>query len=715
MIRLLVVILFTMSMAYVPPSPAGEMKVKLSDFRGNGGRLAWSPTGEFVVFDRRGKDGGFDLFITRDFTTDQCLTCNHPDLPNPKRNYGQPAIHPNGRYIVFQAEKQQHWPTLLPVITNPGSGVFNDLWLYDLATNRAKPLRELPNNKNYGTLHPQFSKDGSQLSWSELYGGADFKYPGKRAGAWKLKVATFSPEGLNDIKEFQPGEDVIYENHGFSHDGQWLFFSSNMKRSILGMDSTDIYKIHLQTGNLVRLTNKGYNEHAHLSPDGKYIVWMTSVGNGDTYDYYKVGADYWVMNADGSNKQRLTSLNNPDHPHFRGRYGVAADFDWDPSSSIENGYRFYGYLFEVVTKNFGIPVTDRSANGEYNFMVEFTVEQPEQGSDVSTLQSDPPRSPGPNDAPVPVAGGSTVIPELQEEPPVTGGSTHLPPVTTSTVSGEHCWKHVSYTASYTGKHSSGYGTGTVYHQVQPGIYKEKWNFDIHNPGKHSTGAIYQEHPGEIVIPGDTVCLGTEKMIKLDTLPSSRQVFCGNEPDLGGKYCVEGNGNEKHVFYLFEEDDIARLSSFSPGNIPTSTQKIAGVQALCFQTREHGNSITTCMHPEYTILMKFHLVEPDGTMMDLTATSFQVEEQADSIFTPDGPIIDPFEKSPKLKMMKQVLEETEAGQAGVGYDKLIDMIMDRNQAGPGTEQQREMMKKMLKDKLKNANIEDLLKEAGVELP
>ena len=121
------------------------------------------------------------------------------------------------------------------------------------------------------------------------------------------------------------------------------------------------------------MTNEGYNEHAHISPDGKYIVWMSSVGNGDTFDYYKVGTDYWLMNIDGSNKQRLTYLNKPDHPHFRGRYAVAADFAWDPSSSAKNGYRMFAYLHELVTKNFGIRVTDRAARGEYNFIVEFAI------------------------------------------------------------------------------------------------------------------------------------------------------------------------------------------------------------------------------------------------------------------------------------------------------------------------------------------------------
>jgi hypothetical protein len=373
MSRILGVVFLALSCLAAAAATATEISVRLSDFRGNGGRVAWSPDGEFVVFDRKEPDGGFDLYLTHDFKTERCLTCNHPDLPNPKRNYGQPAVHPEGRYIVFQAEKQTH-RFIVPIATNPGAGVFNDLWLYDLETDRASALWEVPNDKSHGVLHPQFSKDGKRLSWSEMYEGTDLKVVGKLAGAWSLKVASFSPDGLSDVQEYRPGEDVIYENHGFTRDGGSLLFSSNMKRSEPVNESTSIYKMDLETSKLERLTENGYNEHAHLSPDGKYIVWMSSVGNGDTYDYYRVGTDYWLMNVDGTGKRRLTHLNDPAHPHFRGRYAVAADFDFDPASSEEKGYRFYAYLHELVTKNVRIRNTDRDAKGEYNFMVEFSID-----------------------------------------------------------------------------------------------------------------------------------------------------------------------------------------------------------------------------------------------------------------------------------------------------------------------------------------------------
>ena len=129
MLRVVAALFLTMLLIHENYAFAEEMTVKLSDFRGQGGRLSWSPTGEFVVFDRKGRDGGYDLYLTRDFATEQCLTCNHPDLPNQKRKYGQPVIHPKGRYIVFQAEKQKHSPIFLSIVTNPGAGVFNDIWM----------------------------------------------------------------------------------------------------------------------------------------------------------------------------------------------------------------------------------------------------------------------------------------------------------------------------------------------------------------------------------------------------------------------------------------------------------------------------------------------------------------------------------------------------------------------------------------------------------
>jgi Tol biopolymer transport system component len=344
--------------------------IKISDFRGNGGRLDWSRDGRMVVFDRKGDDGKYDLYMSIDSGEPKALTVNHPDLPNgERRNFGQPAFDPTGRYIVFQAEKETH-PLCFELSTNPGAGIYNDIWIYDLQTNKAWPLWVVPNDKHHGVLHPQFSHDGKQLSWSDLYKSAKISDPALAAGAWKLKVADFSPRDLSNVKEYQPGGEVIYENHGFTTDDQWLLFTTNWDENN-PVTNSQIYKMHLKTQEIVQLTDRDYNEHAHMSPDGKYIVWMSTRDLGGQGNMYKVGTEYWIMRSDGSGKQRLTYFNDEKHTHFRGLYGVSADFAWDANSSAENGYRFMGYIFHLVYKNAGRKSLGSKNKGEFNFVVSF--------------------------------------------------------------------------------------------------------------------------------------------------------------------------------------------------------------------------------------------------------------------------------------------------------------------------------------------------------
>jgi Tol biopolymer transport system component len=121
----------------------------------------------------------------------------------------------------------------------------------------------------------------------------------------------------------------FYENHGFSHDGSRLLFTSNFEGR--GRTDYDIYSIDLRTQKATRLTSEGYNEHANYSPDGRYIVWMSNVGAPG-------GADYWIMNADGSNKRRLTFFNEKGHPEYIGPRTLVADLAWRPDGTAFAGY-----------------------------------------------------------------------------------------------------------------------------------------------------------------------------------------------------------------------------------------------------------------------------------------------------------------------------------------------------------------------------------------
>jgi len=90
----------------------------------------------------------------------------------------------------------------------------------------------------------------------------------------------------------------------------------------------------LATGHTQMLTDPAlaqWNEHAQYSPDGSKIIWMTSTGiEQDLSQKGVVKTDYWMMNADGSNKHRLTYFNEPGAPEYRASQNIASDLSWCP-------------------------------------------------------------------------------------------------------------------------------------------------------------------------------------------------------------------------------------------------------------------------------------------------------------------------------------------------------------------------------------------------
>ncbi len=301
----------------------------ITTLKEGGARLDW--LGNRIAFDMLAGEY-FALYVMQANGTEvRCLSCGHPDLPH--KNIGQPAWHPSGRYLAFQAEKAEHAKIRFEHVLTPGAGVLNDLWLLDLETNRAMLLREVENRPGQGILHPHFSADGQRLSWSEMRQKGGLK-KGSEFGFWELMVADFRVDGgnprLDNIRSYEPGGTAFYENHGFSPDGSRLIFSSNFEAR--KRIESHIYTLDLQTEKLNRLTTENYNEHALYAPDGKHIVWMT------TTDNRRGGTDYWIMDSDGSNKRRLTWFNQKGHPEYTGERVIAADSSWRSDGKAFAGY-----------------------------------------------------------------------------------------------------------------------------------------------------------------------------------------------------------------------------------------------------------------------------------------------------------------------------------------------------------------------------------------
>lgn len=319
----------------------------------NGGRLDWSPDGSLLVIDRYGEDGLLDVYtMTPDGTEERCLTCDHTGLGLPIGHKGNPEWHPDGRWIVFQAEMAQHPGEMHGYETKPGAGYFNELWAIKSDGSEAHRLyglgREiLANRAARGTLHPHFDADGTRLTWSHLVRGPKLFDPNLAYGEYRIRVAPFRMERgiprllLGQMEEYIPGVPAFYETHGFSPDGRAILFSGNPDRDQKTF-GIDIAVMDLNSRQIVRrVTNTPYiwDEHAHYGPTERRILYASSRGLRISRE--AVHADYWIAEEDGSSWQ-FTRFNDPRWPLRPSTIPPAlftADGDFSP-----DGRRFAAYL-----------------------------------------------------------------------------------------------------------------------------------------------------------------------------------------------------------------------------------------------------------------------------------------------------------------------------------------------------------------------------------
>jgi len=321
-------------------STKDQFSVKSIEFLENiGGRLDISKE-EVIVFDSKGPDGYYDIYrMNMDGTKRKCLTCGKAQVP--QKHNGQPAWHPSGGFIVFQSvdPKLKGLPKILSklekVLTSPGVGVNNNLWLTDKEGERFWQLTEVEDKK--GVLHPHFSHDGKKLIWAEI---VDQKV--KPDGDWVIKIADVIIDGnsakLRNMTVLKPGNMQFFETHGFSADDSKILFSATPDGYYSNLD---IYSYDLITKELEQLTgpDSEWDEHAQYSPDGKKIVWMSSKGISQKIRQYKVKTDYWIMDSNGENKKRITFFNDPQDKNYIEGGVTAADNAW-----TSDGKKILGYL-----------------------------------------------------------------------------------------------------------------------------------------------------------------------------------------------------------------------------------------------------------------------------------------------------------------------------------------------------------------------------------
>lgn len=342
-----------------------------------GGRLDWSRHGDRIAFDRIGESGFFEIYSMRpDGSEQRCLTCDQPAAP--RRHKGNPAYHPSGDWIAFQAERDDLGagaasPRAMgrfggrrragggagqrraDFFGTPGRGFLNDLWIMDARGERYWKV-ESTDARVGGILHPHFSPSGDKLTWAERIGAGDAVSEVGRGGwgEWDVRVADFRvADGvprLSHIRKVQPGAARrLFETHGFTPDGRKVLFTAMPERGSnkLGFD---LYLYDLGTQELKNLTDSPneWDEHGQISPDGTKILWMSSRGYPLSARAAEVKTDYWVMNLDGSSKKQLTFFNDPKSSQYIQGGVTAGDCSWSPE-----GTRLAAYLIEDATQNRG--------------------------------------------------------------------------------------------------------------------------------------------------------------------------------------------------------------------------------------------------------------------------------------------------------------------------------------------------------------------------
>jgi Tol biopolymer transport system component len=216
----------------------------------------------------------------------------------------QPKFSPDGRELAF---------------TRAGQGLPNTE-IFVMSAGGA--LRTQLTNTPQGNSDPTWSPDGTQLAFVSERTGQVPQIFVMRADGTGVRQITNDPSGKSELAWSPKGDRIAFV------------------RVPVGGGDRDIYSIKTDGSGLTDLTNdpNNYDVDPAWSPDGTRIAFT-----GAHHAKGSVGADLWIMNADGSGVQSLEHENNG--------YSDGAFPAWSPDGSTiafaaNNGSGYY-HLWSV--------------------------------------------------------------------------------------------------------------------------------------------------------------------------------------------------------------------------------------------------------------------------------------------------------------------------------------------------------------------------------
>jgi len=197
---------------------------------------------QIEVLDANAHDGGKKR---------QCLTCGQPG------NNDGVRWRPTGDALLFVSDRDHPF-----ALGSDGAGFGQEL--YAMKPDGSQATRLTFSHTWATNYHPNWSADGKRIVWGS-----------SEARAWDVFVADFVVDGSG--MRLGPARRVVHdttwwETHGFSSDGKSVIVTNTRA----GFLSSDIYAVEIETGQRRRLTtNLAWDEHAHLSPDGRELAWIS--------------------------------------------------------------------------------------------------------------------------------------------------------------------------------------------------------------------------------------------------------------------------------------------------------------------------------------------------------------------------------------------------------------------------------------------------------
>lgn len=271
----------------------------------------------------RDGSGTFQIHVANaDGTGAVCVTCTeHPGGPRVNQHKHVPSWLPGGAWLIVSVEMPLHMTAHAKA--HGGTGAYVDIWAMSADGTRWVQLTRYANRATsrrfpdspIGALVPRLSRDGRMLVWAEMI-GYDDRHP---FGIWRLALAdlALTPEGprLGPVTVAEPGDRkaTFYEPWSFFPGDRRITVASDSGYGYPGVMDVQVWDLDTDTLTNLTATRDQYEEQAFVSPDGDYIVFMSTEAQDPAYDpggdfWGTFRTDIWLMRADGTGRTRLTGF-----------------------------------------------------------------------------------------------------------------------------------------------------------------------------------------------------------------------------------------------------------------------------------------------------------------------------------------------------------------------------------------------------------------------